>query len=400
MSDLTVNFDADASRALLNLDATNAALSESMLELSSGLAIQYSRQGPARWSISQFLGFENAGDSEAISNTQQGASLLSIASAAVNQIAGLLDRMEQLAVSSANAGTMNPSELAANEAEFQAIQDEINAISANTTYGGMALLDGTYGASSGVLATSQPGNVNVPAYLAFFGKFYVGPSNDTIQVRANGVAETITLASGAYDATGIVNAINTGTVSGGTVPVTASIDPNGYLVLSAPGSIKITGGTFVLQTNAGVRVDFGPTYVFLPTGQTSFSPGAPFQVGYQAGDVVHIPIPRMDLIGLGLTSASVATPSAASSAIAALQSAVSYVSDAGATIGDGIQELSGLEADLRTATTNVGSADSTVVDVNMANKMSSLATDQILLQSGLAMLAQAQADPTLVLRLL
>ncbi|HUY86172.1 MAG TPA: flagellin, partial [Acidimicrobiales bacterium] len=64
------------------------------------------------------------------------------------------------------------------------------------------------------------------------------------------------------------------------------------------------------------------------------------------------------------------------------------------------QQLTAFVQDLQTTSTNVQSANSTVVDVNMAQEMSSFTTDQILLQSGLSMLGQAQANPTLVLKLL
>ena len=57
----------------------------------------------------------------------------------------MLTRMRELAVQSANSGTMDADALTAAQAEVDALVDEIDHISDETTFGSIKLLDGTYG---------------------------------------------------------------------------------------------------------------------------------------------------------------------------------------------------------------------------------------------------------------
>ena len=273
MSALVINFNAEASNAILNLDSTNAALSSAIQELSSGLAVQFSYQGPAQWSISNYLQYQNAGDTQAVANAQQGVSVLNIASGAVNQIAGILNQMEQLATSSANAGAMTTTQQQANNTQYQALLTEINKIVSNTTYGTKSLLNGSY-------------------------------SNQQ------------------------------------------------------------------------------------------------FQIGFQSANTFTVTINNVKTSSLSLKSTKISTTTNASQAIASIQSALSSLSAVGSTIGANQVQLQSFVQDLQTTSTNVQAANSSVVDVNMATEMTQFTTQQILMQSGLSMLGQAQANPTLVLKLL
>ncbi len=49
---------------------------------------------------------------------------------------------------------------------------------------------------------------------------------------------------------------------------------------------------------------------------------------------------------------------------------------------------------------NVQSAYSTMVDANVAQAMTKFSSDQVLMQSGIAMLSQAQSLPQLLLKLI
>ncbi|HEX4081707.1 MAG TPA: flagellin, partial [Acidimicrobiales bacterium] len=104
---------------------------------------------------------------------------------------------------------------------------------------------------------------------------------------------------------------------------------------------------------------------------------------------------------LGVTSGVVGVGSAASAqaAVTAVQSAISSVDGIEASVGAVQNELQAIVANLTVGQQNLSAADSQLVDVNMAQEMTSFSTDQILEQTGVAMLAQAQQAPQLVLKL-
>ncbi len=125
-----------------------------------------------------------------------------------------------------------------------------------------------------------------------------------------------------------------------------------------------------------------------------------FQIGFQSSNTINVSIPSLTFGGLGLTGLKVYNASLATVAITGIQNALQILSNASATVGASQDQLQAFVQDLQTMSTNVESANSSVVDVNMAQGMTQFTTDQILLQSGLSMLGQAQANPTLVLKLL
>ncbi|HVC25845.1 MAG TPA: flagellin [Acidimicrobiales bacterium] len=277
MSSLVVNTNLSAIGAYNNLNATDTQMSKAIQELSSGLQIQTAADGPAAYVQSQALESQANGYQQAISNAQDGVSLVQTASGALNQISSILQTMDQLAVSSANGATNDATSLSANQQEFKNLQSSIDQIASTTSYGTTNLLDGTF-------------------------------SNQTLQV-------------GAFDYT--------------SQQITLSI-----------------GGA---------------------------STGA---------------------LGVASSSASVGTAQAAASAIALVQAAIASVDSIEANVGAIQNQLQAIAANLTVGQQNLSAANSQLVDVNMAQMMTQFSTDQILMQTGTAMLSQAQQAPALVEKLI
>ncbi|MGH9083219.1 MAG: flagellin, partial [Acidimicrobiales bacterium] len=70
------------------------------------------------------------------------------------------------------------------------------------------------------------------------------------------------------------------------------------------------------------------------------------------------------------------------------------------TVGAIQNELQAIVANLTVGQQNLQAADSQLTDVNMAQEMTTFSTNQILMQTGISMLAQAQQAPSLVLKLI
>ncbi len=132
--------------------------------------------------------------------------------------------------------------------------------------------------------------------------------------------------------------------------------------------------------------------------------GETFQVGpyATANDEVVVTIAASDSTSLGVNAAavSIGTVAAAEAAMTAVQTAISSVASNAASVGANQNAIQALASNLTTAQQNIQSAHANLVDVNVAQETSTFASDQILEQSGVSVLAQAEQLPSLALKLL
>lgn len=130
--------------------------------------------------------------------------------------------------------------------------------------------------------------------------------------------------------------------------------------------------------------------------------GKLFQIGANAGQNITVDIASMKAADLGVASEDVdiSTQAGANSAITALDNAITTVSQERSKLGAIQNRLEHTIANLGVAVENLQAAESRIRDVDMALEMAEFTRNQILLQSGTAMLAQANAKPQAVLQLL
>jgi flagellin len=103
---------------------------------------------------------------------------------------------------------------------------------------------------------------------------------------------------------------------------------------------------------------------------------------------------------LGVTGASIATATAAQSALAVLDSAINAKDTARATFGYKMNRLENTISVINNQAENMMAAESRVSDVDVATEMSTMTRNQVLAQAGVAMLAQANLMPQMALTLL
>ncbi len=130
--------------------------------------------------------------------------------------------------------------------------------------------------------------------------------------------------------------------------------------------------------------------------------GLSFQVGMgtSSDDRLTISIADSGASALGLTSSTISSTSGADTAIAALDDAIEDISTRRATLGAMQNRLSTTMSNLETYSSNLAAANSRIVDVDVAEETASLTKNQILMQAGSAMLAQANQAPQIALSLL
>jgi flagellin len=133
-------------------------LQSNFAKLASGLRINQAADDAAGMGISESLRAEMRGLQQASRNVSDGMSMVQTAESSMGEIGNNLSRMRELAVQSAN-GTLNANDRAAIQAEFSALQTEVDRIANSAEFNGIQLSDGSAAAPIDV----QVGAGNVAA---------------------------------------------------------------------------------------------------------------------------------------------------------------------------------------------------------------------------------------------
>jgi flagellin len=140
----TINTNINSLTAQRNLGMSQASLTTSMQRLSSGLRINSAKDDAAGLAISERMTSQIRGLSQASRNANDGISLAQTAEGALGEINSNLQRIRELAVQSANS-TNTASDRASLNLEVQQRLAEIDRVSAQTTFNGQKILDGSFG---------------------------------------------------------------------------------------------------------------------------------------------------------------------------------------------------------------------------------------------------------------
>jgi flagellin len=134
-----------------------------------------------------------------------------------------------------------------------------------------------------------------------------------------------------------------------------------------------------------------------------------FQVGANAGDTLTATFSDIEgtsgLGGLGFSWASASTGGTVidlsnANALTSLTSAIDNISSMAATLGAVQNRLQYTSDSISSTEQNLSASNSQIKDVNMAQEMTNMTQEQILEQAGASMLAQANSQPQLILKLL
>jgi flagellin len=135
-------------------------------------------------------------------------------------------------------------------------------------------------------------------------------------------------------------------------------------------------------------------------GASNFS----FQIGANAGQTIAVVIKNQNVVSgaqfSGLSGTVLTTGSAASTAVGALDDALSTLNANRSAIGAGINRLEHAISNLTNVAQNATDSRSRVTDTDYSKATSDLAKQQIIAQAATAILAQANQQPQSVLSLL
>ena len=125
-----------------------------------------------------------------------------------------------------------------------------------------------------------------------------------------------------------------------------------------------------------------------------------FQIGANANQTLTVLMSSMTTADLKISDVSVDDVTNIATVIASLDSAIATVAKQRAQIGAWQNRLEHTITNLQVQAENMAAANSRIRDVDMAAEMMNFTRQQILMQSGTAMLAQANAKPQAILALL
>ena len=368
-----------------NLVIADKGLSKSLERLSSGFRINKASDDSAGLAISMRFRAQIKSLAQGASNASQATSLLQVAEGATDQITNMLQRMKELATQAASDNTQTADRTKINN-EITALESEIDRIVNSTKYSGSTLIDGSFGSTAVSSAGNlQTGNLQINA-VDVSGA--TAASTYTVTITTAG-GKTMTITGAAADGSGVttqsvvtsVDAIDAGTIAvldfdtlGIKVTVADEYDTaTGAAAAAATTTTTATLATFQMgnENNADNRISFGLVDLNLST-----------------------------LAGGATADISTTTLAGAQAALATIDTAIDTVATARATIGSIQNRMGFAGANIATSIENLSAAESVIRDADLAFETVAFTKNQILLQAGIAMLAQANAAPQAVIGLL
>jgi flagellin len=128
------------------LGINNDRLATSVERIASGIRVNRGADDAAGLAISEALRSDIRALRQAVRNANDGISLINVAEGALNEQAGILIRLRELA-SQAATGTVGSTERQTIQLEFTALRNEIDRIAATTEFNGQLLVDGSLASS-------------------------------------------------------------------------------------------------------------------------------------------------------------------------------------------------------------------------------------------------------------
>lgn len=152
---VTINTNLFSINAQKNLAKTQGDLTTSMQRLSSGLRINMAKDDAAGLAVATRMNAQSRGLAMAERNANDGVSLLQVADNALQSMNGVLQRMRELSVQSAN-GTYSAADRTLMSTEFTELNGELDRIAGQASFNGLNIV----GADAGAFAFQVGANAS------------------------------------------------------------------------------------------------------------------------------------------------------------------------------------------------------------------------------------------------
>ena len=392
-SGFRVNTNTTSFHTYRSYSSSQAGLEQNIERLSSGLRINRAADDSAGQAISQRMKNQATGMRQAVRNSQQATNYLQTAEGGLNQIHGILSRMRELAVQSSSDG-LNTNDRFSIELEYAQLKDEVSRIANSTTYNNMTLINGDR--AKGVARTeTTPGTADISATeiksFSVASNVATGDAFEFTSVSANSITLTNKTTGEEQilhqpDGAGFAeNDVLNFDDLGITMTLGASYDS----ITDAADGFSITQGDFVTMQ---VGADNDAAHARADSSDADHSAVTENRITLNISDATAK--------GLGISDSQVSDLADSQRAINALDSAIEKVNDERGNIGALQNRFEFTVSNLQSSLQNTEASRSTILDADFALEAAGMAKNQILTQSGTAMLAQANQISQNVLSLL
>jgi len=156
---MVLNTNIGAIQAQRAISEAREEMESAMERLSTGKRINSAADDAAGLAMVERMNSQIRGLTMATRNANDGIALIRTVENALVEVSGMLQRMRELAVQSANA-TNSATERAFANNELNQLQLEISRVSANTRYNGTQVLNGTFSAKALQVGTMSGEEIN------------------------------------------------------------------------------------------------------------------------------------------------------------------------------------------------------------------------------------------------
>ena len=436
---MVVQHNITAMNANRMLGVTSGLQAKSTEKLSSGYKINRAADDAAGLSISEKMRKQIRGLSQASDNAEDGISCVQTAEGALTEVHSMLQRMNELAVKAGN-GTMSEDDRQNVQDEIDQLVDEIDRVSETTKFNETYLLKGddtSNGNTKSLEANAEIGQIDGLTVTAKADKTYT--DNDDVKigkviVKSSDTNVVTVDADNLTEAAGNIAKITTDgtevvvTKNDGKTDTYATVDKfkAAYAGLDIAGAGAVTisktldtatantddtvTGTYTGNLNSykvgdsvNVKLAVGAS------GETALSNGSKalllsFQVGADttSENKTSVTMDSMSAKSIGVDGIQVTGSDStnADKAVDTISDAIKKVSKQRSALGAVQNRLEHTISNLDNVVENTTSAESRIRDTDMAEEMVSYSKNNILMQAGQSMLAQANQQNQGVLSLL
>jgi flagellin len=396
-----------------NLNQTQSSLQNTLTQLSSGSRINSGADDAAGLSVANGLQANVAALSQSSQNASAGIGLLQTADGALSQVTNLLNRAVTLATEAAN-GTLNTNQVSSANQEYQNILTEIGNIGSTTNFNGNSVFtsaaktvfvsDGTAsGATSfsetvGTLGASGVG-VSAPSAGTTVNSAITNPTPTTSTGSAGSTA-TFTLGASTDTISGTLSITNPGVASGAAVTSTLAA---GTTISQAVSQLNTQYGSNGLVASESSDhkslIITGPVDGGTAGTNTTDVTGTSLSQGVTTG-ATTVAGAGVDFSSTATVNVSQLSAATASTVLTSVTTAIGDVAYQRGNIGADVNELTAASNVASAESVNLTSAQSSVQSTDYGAATSNLAKFQVLSQTGISALAQANSVQQEVLKLL
>ena len=387
-SGFRVNTNTTSFHTYRSYSSSQAGLEQNIERLSSGLRINRAADDSAGQAISQRMKNQATGMRQAVRNSQQATNYLQTAEGGLNQIHGILSRMRELAVQSSSDG-LNTNDRFSIELEYAQLKDEVSRIANSTTYNNMTLINGDrakdVSRTGGNISDTEIKSFSVASNVATGDAFEftsVSANSITLTNKTTGEEQILHQPDGAgFAENDVLNFDDLG--------ITMTLGAGYDSITDAADGFSITQGDFVTMQ---VGADNDAAHARANSSDADHSAVTENRITLNISDATAK--------GLGISDSQVSDLADSQRAINALDSAIEKVNDERGNIGALQNRFEFAVSNLQSSLQNTEASRSTILDADFALEAAGMARNQILTQSGTAMLAQANQISQNVLSLL